>query len=215
MSFPLIVATGLPACSGPLSALDPAGPAASGLALVWWVMFAASMAILAAVLAILTASFLNRGALRRVPERAWLWGGGIVFPVTVLAALLIWALPSGQAMLAGRGEALVVEAEAYQWGWTFHYPGGAPQQAEAASEAPTLFIPAGRPVDVVVRSRDVIHAFWIPRLAGKIDAIPGQTNVIRIEADTPGVYRGRCAEFCGIGHAGMNFTVIAYEEETE
>ena len=60
----------------------------------------------------------------------------------------------------------------------------------------------------MVTSRDVIHAFWIPRLAGKIDVIPGHVNVLRIQADAPGRYEGLCTEFCGLGHAGMRFDVV-------
>ena len=73
-----------------------------------------------------------------------------------------------------------------------------------------MLLPAGTPVDIVVTSRDVIHAFWIPRLAGKIDVIPGRVNVLRIQADAPGRYEGRCAEFCGVGHAGMQFEVVVH-----
>ena len=65
-------------------------------------------------------------------------------------------------------------------------------------------------IDVVVTSRDVIHAFWIPRLAGKIDAVPGHANVLRIQADVPGRYQGLCNEFCGNGHSGMRFDVIVH-----
>ena len=62
----------------------------------------------------------------------------------------------------------------------------------------------------MVTSRDVIHSFWIPRLAGKIDAIPGHANVLRIQADAPGRFEGLCAEFCGVGHPGMRFQVVAH-----
>lgn len=177
-------------------------------------MLAGSAVILVAVLALIGSAFFNRSALRGVPERAWLIGGGLVFPGVVLAALLAWALPAGQSMMGGRGEVFEVRAEAFQWGWRFSYPDGAPPGAEdrAQDDAPALHIPAGRPVDVTITSEDVIHAFWVPRLAGKIDAIPGQTTVLRIQADAPGEYRGQCAEFCGIGHTRlMNFTVVAHE----
>ena len=71
-------------------------------------------------------------------------------------------------------------------------------------------LPAGMPVDLVITSGDVIHSFWIPRLAGKMDAIPGRVNVLRVQADTPGPYAGECAEFCGTGHAGMRFEVVVH-----
>ncbi len=72
--------------------------------------------------------------------------------------------------------------------------------------SPTLF----RSFEVHVTSRDVIHSFWLPRLGGKIDAIPGQVNIIRLQVAEPGVYRGQCAEFCGVGHAAMSFTLQAH-----
>ena len=73
-----------------------------------------------------------------------------------------------------------------------------------------LHLPAGIPVDSSVTSLDVIHAFWVPRLAGKIDAVPGHANLLRIQADVPGRYQGLCNEFCGIGHSGMRFDVIVH-----
>ncbi len=76
-----------------------------------------------------------------------------------------------------------------------------------------LHLPAGTPVDIEVTSVDVIHAFWVPRLAGKIDAVPGHVNRLRIQADQPGRYEALCNEFCGVGHAGMRFTVIAHRPE--
>jgi cytochrome c oxidase subunit 2 len=76
-----------------------------------------------------------------------------------------------------------------------------------------LHLPAGTPVDIVVTSKDVIHAFWVPRLAGKIDAIPGRVNRLRIRADLPGRYEGLCNEFCGLDHANMRFAVIAHRPE--
>ena len=92
-----------------------------------------------------------------------------------------------------------------QWAWTFRYP----EQGGAETTA-VLHLPAGTPVDIVVTSDDVIHAFWVPRLAGKIDAMPGHVNLLRIQADTPGRYEGLCNEFCGLDHAEMRFDVIVH-----
>ncbi|MGR3451631.1 MAG: hypothetical protein ACU0HS_14460 [Paracoccus sp. (in: a-proteobacteria)] len=74
-----------------------------------------------------------------------------------------------------------------------------------------LYVPAGRPFDVAITSSDVIHSFWVPRLGGKMDAIPGHRNVHRLMANAPGTYEGLCAEFCGLGHSFMNFNVVAYD----
>ena len=100
--------------------------------------------------------------------------------------------------------ALVVEAVPRQWHWTFRYPGG--QQT-----VDLLHLPAGRPVDVRVTGTDVIHSFWVPRLGGKVDAIPGHVNVLRLQADRAGSFGGVCAEFCGVGHTDMRFTALAHE----
>lgn len=198
----------LAGCGGPLSTLDPSGPAAQSIAAVWWVMMIGSLLILAMMMGLILWPFLKRHKPADVPEGLWLWGGGLAFPLIVLTALLIWGLPAGQSMLAGRTPPVaVVEAEAFQWGWTFRYAG---REGETSD---VLHIPAGGPVDVAVNSIDVIHAFWVPRLAGKVDAIPGQTNLLRIEASEPGVYEGLCAEFCGLDHAAMRFTVIAHAPE--
>ncbi|GGX07361.1 QoxB, Quinol oxidase subunit II [Pigmentiphaga litoralis] len=83
--------------------------------------------------------------------------------------------------------------------------------ANAAPAQAIIHIPAGEPVDFHITSRDVIHSFWIPRLGGKMDAIPGRVNILRLQADAPGIYRGVCAEFCGVGHALMPFEVHAHD----
>lgn len=139
--------------------------------------------------------------------RTMLIGGGLVFPGVVLLALLVAALLVGDR-LSPRGEpgVLRIEAQARQWAWTFRYP----DSPGAASTEGVLHVPVGRPFEVHVTSQDVIHSFWAPRLGGKIDAIPGQVNVIRLQADAPGVYRGQCAEFCGDAHAMMDFTIQAH-----
>lgn len=132
-------------------------------------------------------------------------GRGLAFPLAVLTGLLVWGLPAGQSMLAGREEGVyTVEAEAFQWGWNFRYP-----DREGVTQE-VLHVPAGEPVDVAVTSLDVIHAFWVPRTAGKVDAIPGTTNTLRIMASEPGIYEGMCAEFCGLEHATMRFQVVAH-----
>ena len=140
------------------------------------------------------------------PERTMFWGG-LVIPLVILTALVAAAFVLGERLLAHPREPapLRVEAVARQWAWEFRYPGG-------RTTTGTLHLPAGRDVDFAVVSDDVIHSFWIPRLGGKIDAIPGHENVVRLRADRPGSYGGVCAEFCGIGHAAMRFSVEAHEE---
>jgi cytochrome c oxidase subunit 2/cytochrome aa3-600 menaquinol oxidase subunit 2 len=166
-------------------------------------MLAGSAAIFVLVMALLALAFRHGGS-EGEGTRLWIHGFGLAFPLAVLAALLGWGLFLGERHLVPGRARVVVEAEARQWAWTFRYPdpGRAPTEG-------VLVIPAGQPVDVAITSRDVIHSFWVPRLAGKLDAIPGRVNVLAIEAELPGDYGGLSAEFSGAGYAGHRFTVRA------
>jgi cytochrome c oxidase subunit II len=194
----------LAGCGGPLSALDPAGPAARAIADLWWVMLAGAAVISLVVFALAAAAFLPSRPLARVHPSRWQLWGGLAFPAVVLSALLVFALLTGDRLRPQAAEdALRIHGTARMWQWQFSAPdGSSPSQN-------VLRIPVGRPVDLHVTSEDVIHSFWIPRLGGKMDAIPGHTNVIRLMADQPGTYKGVCAEFCGTGHSTMFLTVEA------
>jgi len=199
-------------CSGPLSALDPAGPAGAAVAQLWWIMLAGAALLFALVAVLLWMAWRPSSPLGRISERGWLVLGGLGLPALVLTPLGAYGFIVGERAFANRGQAdLVVEAVGQRWHWTFAYPQDAPSITAAPSTLHELHVPAGRTVEVRVSSRDVIHSFWTPRLAGKIDGIPGHVNRIRISADRPGVYHGVCAEFCGAGHAEMRFTVVAHE----
>ena len=198
----------LAGCDGPLSTLAPAGPVAGEIALLWWGMLVGAVAITLLVAALLALSF---GAPRPRADRYWTHGWGLGFSLAVLATVLLAGLWVGERILPRDDGAIEVHAHAYQWGWRFAQPDADGAMVETEG---VLYIPAGRPVDVIVTSEDVIHAFWVPRLAGKVDAIPGRRNLLRIEADRPGTHHGLCAEFCGLGHAAMRFELIAYAEDT-
>jgi cytochrome c oxidase subunit II len=195
----------LGACAGEFSTLDPAGPAAARVAQLWWVMFAGAMLILAGIVAAALYSLKRERRGRDMSERRVLIGWGLVFPVVVLAALMAFAFLRGEQWLARPDPLLVVRVQAEQWSWTFEHPGG--ERIVGA-----LHVPAGRPFHLRLTSRDVIHSVWVPRLGGKMDAIPGRENVIALQADAPGFYRGVCAEYCGVGHAHMMFEVHAHAE---
>jgi cytochrome c oxidase subunit 2 len=109
------------------------------------------------------------------------------------------------APAAGSTE-LTVEVTGHQWFWEVRYPG---TDAVTANE---IHIPAATRVELVVRTADVIHSFWVPRLNRKIDMVPGRANRIVLFADRPGRYPGRCAEFCGLQHAHMQLVVVAEPE---
>jgi heme/copper-type cytochrome/quinol oxidase subunit 2 len=190
-----------------MSTLDPAGPAAGSIATLWWIMLAGAAALFVFTMTLFALAF-------RAPSRGaastglWIKGLGIAFPSAVLLALLGYGIIVGERLQAvPAAEVVTIEALGRQWQWRFRVLGDSPQQQTIG----VMHIPAGRPVDVVIRSEDVIHSFWVPTLAGKMDAIPGKTNRVRIMATVPGRYAGACAEFCGIGHTGNRFVVIAHD----
>lgn len=197
LTVPALVA----GCDTPLSALAPAGPVAAEIALLWWAMLTGAALLTLLVLGLVAAGF---RAGRPQDRRRWAVGMGVVFPLAILSATLAVALVAGERILP-RGPAFEVRVEARQWAWQFETP-------ETGVTENVMHIPAGRPVDVLVTSVDVIHAFWVPRLGGKIDAIPGRVTRLRLQVDEPGEYGGLCAEFCGLDHTTMRFTLVAHAE---
>lgn len=198
---------------GPMSTLQPAGPAAEQIAKVWWVMLGGGLVILAGVVALaLHATFRPS---RAAPERLRLWflvGGGLIFTPFVLLVLLFYGLRAGHALLplSTDRDVFTVQVIGHQWWWEVRYPDGEGGTLYSANE---IHVPVGRPVDIEVTGADVIHSFWIPRLGGKIDAMPGRSNLIRLEVRQPGIYRGQCAEFCGEQHAHMGLLLEAHEAD--
>jgi cytochrome c oxidase subunit 2 len=131
---------------------------------------------------------------------------GMAIPATILIALFIvsdlYVMGKTDAPAADRTELKVVVV-GHQWWWEARYP------ASGTVTANEIHIPARTSVDVVARTADVIHSFWVPELNRKIDMIPGRNNRIELYAEEPGSYRGQCAEFCGLQHAHMGFEVVA------
>ena len=203
----------LAACDGPQSTLQPAGPAAHTAALLWWGMFIVATAVTVMVTVFWLWAMRPREtmlpALRaRQLQKRLIIGGGLLLPLGASVVLLAFGIPAGHSMLplATEEPPLRIEVTARQWWWQVHYPEA---QVTTANE---LHLPAGRPVDVHVSSEDVIHSFWVPRLGGKMDMVPGRVNVLRLSAAEPGVFRAQCAEFCGLGHAHMHMPVTAHAE---
>jgi cytochrome c oxidase subunit II len=135
-------------------------------------------------------------------ETAW-----TAIPLLVVLLLFALALRTMAFVDAprnpGREPDLVVTG--HQWWWEARYSSG----AVTANE---IHIPAGRRLLARIDAADVIHDFWVPQLARKIDAVPGLASYLWIEADVPGTYEGTCSEFCGVQHAGMRFQVVAEPE---
>ena len=131
----------------------------------------------------------------------------------LLFALLVSSFLAGRAITMTRTDenALTIEVTGHQWWWEVRYDD--PTPSNIFTTANEIHIPVGVPVVIQLKSTDVIHSFWVPNLAGKKDAIPGKSSSVWLRADRAGVYRGQCAEFCGMQHAHMAFTVVAEPPE--
>jgi cytochrome c oxidase subunit II len=196
------------ACRGPTSLVDPAGPRAALTADLWRFMLGLGLTVYILVMALLAISLLVKPGGRfhlDDPARTRLVVvGGLLAPALVLVVLLVVDLRTLVAVAAPPGPPdLTLDVVAHQWWWEVRYPD---QQLATANE---IHVPAGQVVLIHLSSVDVIHSLWVPRLAGKTDVLPGQTNTMWLQATSPGEYRGECAEYCGIQHANMAFTVYA------
>ncbi|MET3782151.1 cytochrome c oxidase subunit 2 [Brevundimonas sp. 1080] len=194
----------------PPPVLDPAGPFAGPIQTVAWVLFimaAVVMVVVAAALGI--ALFGPRKWKRRVGGERLIWIAGLVFPVVVLTGLLVYGLTTTARVAdAPKPGEMRVRVTGEMWWWRVAYLDG--QGREIVQDANEVHIPAGQPVVFELESADVIHSFWVPRLGGKTDMIPGRRNFMRLQADAPGTYGGQCAEYCGGPHALMGLVVVAH-----
>ncbi len=206
----------LAACvQGPQSTLDPAGPAAEGIALTWWVMFGLFSAIWLLVM-VLVCWALFRGRNTRALGRPThlIVAGGLLMPLMVLTGLLVWGTAtSGRVTGLDETPRHVIDVIGRQWEWEFRYRDDE-GRVRATSDV-VLHLPRGEMVEFNITSEDVIHSFWIPRLGGKRDAVPGRTNTLRLRVDDDGgrPLRGQCAEFCGLEHTHMIFAVEVMEPD--
>jgi cytochrome c oxidase subunit 2 len=201
----------LAACDGPQSALDPAGREAEATFELFVAMGVAALIIWAGVVALAIYAPRARTAAGPRAHTAIIVGGGVVLPVVVLTAHLVYGLGHLPGILARAPEGrTAIEVTGAQWWWRVRYlvPGREP--IELANE---IWLPVGRRIDVRLLSRDVIHSFWIPPLAGKLDATPGRANILSLQPTATGTYRGACAEYCGASHARMNLIVRVVEPD--
>jgi cytochrome c oxidase subunit II len=199
----------LAACEGAQSVLAPHGPEAGRVALLFWVMTGCATAILIGVGLMGAAAIYGSPRARQLLSREGLViGGGIVFPIVALSALLGYGLAvmRGGPEQAAEPGAPRIEVMGERWWWRVIYTDEDGRRFESANE---IRIPIGRPIQLALSTADVIHSFWVPSLAGKLDMIPGRINRMRLAADRPGIHRGQCAEYCGGAHALMSFYVVA------
>lgn len=212
------LAASLAGCEGQQSALSAAGPDAAAVALLGYIMFVGGAVIFAVVMGLLAYGIMAPPSWRAWRgQRFFIVGGGFGFPVITLGILLTYSFlllrdedrgeVGRSAGLSHGNPQLGIEVVGEQWWWRVRYlDEDGNLDFETANE---IRMPTGRRVAFSLTSADVIHAFWVPSLGGKIDMIPGRTTTLTLQADREGVYRGQCAEFCGLQHAKMAFYVIA------
>ncbi|MBW3555078.1 MAG: cytochrome c oxidase subunit II [Gemmatimonadetes bacterium] len=210
------------------STLAPAGPGAAAIESMWWVLFWVCLVVFIIVMVALGLAIVrsrraaapgtagNRMSGEDAPgvERRrviWVLLAGAAIPAVILVGIFVYTMvvlgrigPS-----VGSGDVTVIVTGKQYW-WEVRYPLPHGDTVVTANE---IHIPVGKRVDLLLRSDDVIHSLWVPRLHGKTDMIPGRTNRAWLVAEEPGVYRGQCAEYCGQQHTWMALFVVAEEEE--
>ena len=133
---------------------------------------------------------------------------GLTLSILPLLATLVWTMAALAGVLSPANRARIeIDVTGHRWWWEARYRGAT--GADGFVTANEIHIPVGVPVAIRLYGGDVIHSFWVPKLAGKTDAIPGQQNLTWLRADRPGRYRGQCSEFCGAQHAKMGFEIVA------
>lgn len=206
--FPLLLA----GCTRPQSALSPSGVEARQIDPLFWTSTWIGVLVTLMVVVLVTVALYGPPRWRTWLGREWIVvGGGIVLPMIVLTGLFVYGLLVLQAgALRGSqqsGEAITVIGK--RWWWEVIYDTADGTKIVSANE---IRVPVGRPIRLFLESDNVIHSFWVPRIAGKLDMIPGRTNEVVLQANEPGVFRGQCAEYCGGAHALMAFYLVAMPE---
>ena len=199
-------AAGLAGCSG---ALNPAAQQANRINTLWWWLFAIACAVFVIVCGLLAWALFrprnNPSLFERNPRSGIYFAiiGGGVIPTLILVGVFAYSLEVMTQTGADIPNQLVLNVTAYDWNYQVNY------QRMNITTTGFMHIPTDRQVKLVLRSKDVIHSFWVPELNGKTDFIPGMTNSTFITATKAGTWTGHCAEFCGLGHTTMAITVTA------
>ena len=202
------------------SALNPAGPNAGSLATLWWLMFWVCSAVYVLVMIVLVIA-IRKGTRQRDlnpvlnissatdTRRRNVVLSGLTITVAILFLFLLSSFRVGRSLTTDlkNKNGLSIEVTGRQWWWEVRY--NDVDASNIFTTANEIHIPVGVPVLFTLHGGDVIHSFWVPNLAGKKDLIPGKISTQWLQADKPGVYRGQCAEYCGLQHARMAFWIVA------
>jgi cytochrome c oxidase subunit 2 len=208
----LILAIACLGCRGnPIqSAMHPAGTDASEIVWLTWLMTITFSCIFVLVMALLLWAIVRKQLPReRMPplgRSGFVIAGGIALPLVTVLPLYVLSLETSADLHPGDND-LVIRVIGHQWWWDVHYPDS------GITTANEIYIPVDQVVKLELLSADVIHSFWVPSLNGKRDLVPGLKNEFWLRANSPGVYRGQCAEYCGTQHANMSLHVIAVPDD--
>ena len=221
-----LLALSVSSCGGIQNAVNPAGPQADSLSRLWWLMFTVCSVVFVLVLIAVLLALRNRTSeppantpplLELPPEQQRRRRNAIISAVTVTAVILfvflIVSYSAGRSLTAdlAHKNGLTIDVTGHQWWWEVRY-----NDADASNiftTANEIHIPVGVPVLFNLHGADVIHSFWVPNLGGKRDLIPGKNNSAWYQADKPGVFRGQCAEYCGLQHAQMALWIVAEPQD--
>jgi cytochrome c oxidase subunit II len=208
----------------PLSYLHGFGAQAHSIVPLTWAVFVISIAVIVIItFLVLTGVLLHRARTVVLPgdklpvERTghglrWIYIGVGISGMVLLGSLIWTVITLANINSPPSVPKLTIQITGQQWWWKVRYLNQDPSRI--FTTANEIHIPTGEPVRVELISTDVIHSFWIPNLAGKTDAIPGQMNLMWLEADKPGRYQGQCTEYCGQQHAHMSMYVIAQSPQS-
>jgi cytochrome c oxidase subunit 2 len=206
-----LLAVGLAACSAPQTTIEPRSDYGDSVQGVYIIVFWLAVIVFVAVM-LATIVFALMYRERPGREAKQIHGNTrleVVWTLIPVVIVVIIAVPTFNSMAETTAdpppEALQVEAIGHQWWFEFSYP------ELGITTANELHLPVDRAASFVIRSDDVIHSFWVPQLAGKVDMVPGHANDLWFTPNTPGEYLGQCAEFCGTSHALMRFRVFVHE----
>ncbi len=206
------LALALTACSRtdlPQDSLNPAGRYSTKINNLFWPVFWIAVGVFVLVEGLLVFALIRYRHRRGGPQPVQVHGnrrleiGWTLAPAVLLAGVAFFTVPVIFSLAAQPAEALQITVTGHQWWWEVQYPG---LNVVTANE---VHIPVGQTVYVSLKSVDVIHSFWVPRLAGKQDLEPGNTTHLKIQANQAGTYEGQCAEYCGVSHANMRLKVFA------
>lgn len=216
-SASVMLALPLAGCDGWQSALDAHGASAIELKqLIIVIVAVCSVVWMLVMVALIGALWRNRPALRPPAspsaERRMTIATivAVVATTIIISGFTVVSFIATRALAVAGNDDLTIRVRGLQWWWSVEYLGTSAERFETANE---IHIPVGRNVRLKLEGVDVIHSFWVPSLAGKQDLVPGRNNELTIRAERVGIYRGQCAEYCGMQHAHMALLVVADSQD--